>query len=146
LQASWNKYGENNFKFEIINTVETRDEATEQENIWITSFRSINKCFNLTMAGNVTDKSDITRKKLSNAHKGNKFRLGLKHTQESKRKMSISGGWNPIYLEHPEHGIVLVSVLAEFCRKYNLDPSTVSKLARKIGSYKSYHNWKLKEQ
>ena len=51
LQHSWNKYGENNFVFEIIESCNS-DSLDNLETYWINHYNSMNKGFNLDSGGN----------------------------------------------------------------------------------------------
>jgi len=105
LQNAWNKYREQNFKFEIIEIIKP-DLLTENELKW---FKKTNCCnpeygFNIgknpdrTMLGRLHSKE--SRLKMSNAHKGkiftdehrkniSKIRFGKKHSEETKQKIGI---------------------------------------------------------
>lgn len=85
LQRAYNKYGEENFKFEIIEECE-EDSLTEREQYWIDYYNGINSIdnYNFRDAGNKGKLSDITKQKLS------ELNLGKKHTEETKQKISLS--------------------------------------------------------
>ena len=102
MQKAWNKYGEKNFKFEIIEKI-NNNSTIEKENFWIEKFNTRNNKygFNIVKPGDPpflgrshTKESKIKignqiwtderRKKIGAAHRGSK------HTQETKFKMSIS--------------------------------------------------------
>jgi group I intron endonuclease len=71
LQSSWNKYGESNFEFQIVQTVDDLNLLAKTETYWIRFFDSANKNkgYNLVPTGfNM---------------------LGYKHTEESKSKMRM---------------------------------------------------------
>lgn len=78
-----NKYGRANFSYEIINIVETQEEADILETFWISEVR------NLLGADMVYNKSDG----------GDASMRGKKHTAETKAKMSEArkGSGNPNY-------------------------------------------------
>ena len=46
LQASWNKYGETNFSFSILEEVESKAHIVERENFWITFYKSNSNGYN----------------------------------------------------------------------------------------------------
>jgi group I intron endonuclease len=83
LQRSWNKYGKQNFKFEIIFLCSIQD-LNETEIRFIREYKSTNRKFgyNIEEGGNRHNQSEETKLKLSRAH------TGKKATQETKRKMS----------------------------------------------------------
>jgi len=104
LQSAWNKYGEENFKFEKIEDC-TINLLDEKEKYWCDLYESFknNNGYNLTVPigygrYNITDSG---RKALSKAHKGkiiskelrdriSKGNLGKKLSDETKMKMSIA--------------------------------------------------------
>jgi group I intron endonuclease len=84
LQKSWNKYGSNNFTFEIIDKANSFEEILEKEKFWINLYKTIDRKFgyNLTDGGRAPVFSKETIKKLSN------FQKGRKKSEEHKRKIS----------------------------------------------------------
>ena len=109
LQNAWNKYGKENFKFEVIEEC-SMDLLDKQEIYWISEYNS--NCYNLTKGGDgvveplpeVIDKMrnsliayyqdnpvpEETRKKLSIAGKGRIV------SEETKRRISeTEKGWQP---------------------------------------------------
>ena len=97
LQNAWNKYGEENFKFEIIEECE-EDKLTEREQYWIDYYGGINDIinYNLRDADMRGHLSEETKMKMSEYWKGRTFSI------ETKRKMSenhadVSGKNNPMY-------------------------------------------------
>lgn len=66
LQSAWDKYGEENFKFEIIEQCLT-NEVDEREQFWISKYDSYHNGYNLDLGGNGT--------------------RGYKHTDEELNKM-----------------------------------------------------------
>lgn len=71
LQTSWNKYGEENFKFEILEII-TSDLLQEKEEYYIKFFNSSNRFFGYNKRINCATN------------------LGIKHSEETKKKLSIS--------------------------------------------------------
>lgn len=84
LQKAWNKYGSQNFIFEIIDKSDSLKEILEKEKFWINFYKTVDRKFgyNLTYGGETTVFSDETIKKLS------KIQKGRKKTEEHKRKLS----------------------------------------------------------
>jgi len=95
LQYSWNKYGESNFIFEIIETC-SPEELFFKEGYWINEFKSLNKNFgyNVEIVDATLGKkicSDETKDKISKSLKGRvPWNVGIKASQESREKMSKS--------------------------------------------------------
>ena len=94
LQNAWNKYGQDSFLFEIIDT-DSEDKLDDLEVYYIDFYNSASQehGYNKTLGGDGSIPTEETRQKLSIAHKG---RLG---TEESRRKQSLklSGENNPMY-------------------------------------------------
>lgn len=122
LQNAWNKYGAENFKFEIIEECE-ESELNEREIYWIDYYGGCNSNnnYNLMAGGNCGGSPSIeTRQKLSIKNKGQKrsqefskrlreVNLGKHHSEETKKKIGLGGlgriPWNknkPITEEHKQ--------------------------------------------
>ena len=97
LQEDWNIYGENKFKFIIIQECE-RDELELLEELYIKEYNTYEKGYNYTKGGNgsVGWKPSIeTKQKIGESRKGvycgeNSPMYGKKHSEESKKKISES--------------------------------------------------------
>ena len=98
LQKSWNKYGENNFLFNIIEEC-SKEQLVEKEIFYIKFFDTQNKGYNMTKGGDGTlgrILSDETKIKISNSNKGKII------SDKTKKRMSenhydCSGKNNPWY-------------------------------------------------
>lgn len=71
LQNSWNKYGEENFSFAIMEVVSNIDDLLIREQHWLDETNSYNRCVGYNIAKNA--KAPMT---------------GLKHSNEAKEKIS----------------------------------------------------------
>lgn len=85
LQSSYNKYGKDNFKFEIIELI-SKDSLLERETFWISFMNANNTNYGynkrLIVNSNLGIKlSEETRKKLSQSH------LGHKRSDEANKKI-----------------------------------------------------------
>jgi group I intron endonuclease len=104
LQNSWNKYGENNFKFYILKIL-PNNEIDEMEKYYIKKLKSkYPNGYNMTDGGDGTvgrKMSSETRNKISIGNTGKKYsqelklklslaHKGIKFTEEHKRKISLS--------------------------------------------------------
>lgn len=93
LQFAWVKYGAESFRFEVLEYCE-RDRRVEREQYYINLYNSAEVGYNiLPTAGSSFGRkmSEEARKKMSLAKKGKpSLRRGKTHSEESKRKMSIS--------------------------------------------------------
>lgn len=114
LQSSWNKYGESSFTFEIVEQFdsEMNFDLSNLERYWIKQHDSMNpeNGYNLTEGGEgscgykhsdiakekmskyatVREVSTETRKKFRQRMLGKKIALGLKHSEETKNKISAT--------------------------------------------------------
>lgn len=95
LQHSWNKYGENNFAFKIIEQCSV-DSLDKKEVEYISFYNTCDKSFgyNIECGGNALKKlSEETKKKISSRLRGRKF------SDDHKRKLSesLTGKNNPMY-------------------------------------------------
>jgi group I intron endonuclease len=104
LQNAWNKFGEENFKFIILETVKVLSHLLAVEQVFLDYYKSYEKEFGYNYcktAGSPLGMklSKEHRRKLSEANKGKKHseetkekiriaHIGKKHTDESKEKMS----------------------------------------------------------
>lgn len=94
LQNAWNKYGEKNFVFEIIEEIEDKNTLIEKEQCWLDKTR----CYNRDVGYNIRTRaesnlgrvvSEETKEKLSNALKGRKaWNKGVPLSKKTKSKLS----------------------------------------------------------
>lgn len=94
LQNSFNKYGEENFTFTVLQLCETREELNYFETYWWEHFVKMvgkNNVYNLAHTGDAKNTSEETRKKNSLSHKGKTpLNKGKKASQETIEKLRIS--------------------------------------------------------
>jgi group I intron endonuclease len=103
LQNAYNKYGVDMFVFRPCEYPEDTsvENLTAREQYWIDQFDAMNprRGFNMMEAGSAGRPSEETRRKMSEAHKGEKhteerkaksaaFHRGRKRSEETKRKIS----------------------------------------------------------
>lgn len=155
------KYGAENFTVEQIDIAADVDELNMKEKYWIRHYNSmIPNGYNSTDGGDNFVVSETVRKKMSEKRKGvpgrklygeeNPF-YGKKHSEETRRKLSEhakkrTGSKNPFYghalteTQRAAHCKKVVCVetgevfesMVDACKKYSVDPSTMSKVLRKI--------------
>lgn len=98
LQRAWNKYGEEHFYFEILESCsEEMLDDVETKYIDFYDSRNINKGYNIEPGGNKNKHlADETKRKIGDANRGRS------HSEEAKRKMSESrtGENNGMYGKH----------------------------------------------
>jgi len=104
LQHAWNKYGESNFTFEILEILNDINSLSEKEQFWLDK----TQCYNSNFGYNVGVKaihamlgrkhSDISKKKMIEKLIGNKYNLGNSASEEAKINMSKA----QLGRKHPE--------------------------------------------
>lgn len=106
LQASWNKYGEKAFVFEVLEYVENREDLLAKEQVFLDWLPVTNPLYgynNDPVAGSPKKRkcSEATKKKLSLAQQGRFFSietrqrisaglLGRKHSEATKKKIGLA--------------------------------------------------------
>lgn len=86
LQYSWNKHGEDAFKFEIVERVDSNEELFDAENRWLAEHHGKPHCYNISRCADNPNRgstlSEQHRARISASNKGNKSALGYKRTPE----------------------------------------------------------------
>lgn len=85
LQRSFNKYNEENFIFEILEYVEDRERLLEREQYWIDKYKPYINGYNLRIIAESNALIKIPRDVII---RRSQKRMGKKHSEESKQKMS----------------------------------------------------------
>lgn len=106
LQRAWDKYGEDRFKFEVIEEFTSPQDMHDAENRWLAEHYGQPHCYNTgTRAGAAffgRTHSDSAKAAVSAAHKGKKMRLGQKNSPEHRQKISAAMKGKPKSPEHAE--------------------------------------------
>lgn len=130
LQKSWDKYGEDNFKFVILEEI-NKDKLIKHEQFWIEISNCCDDCkgYNLRPTANNQlnyKHSEETKLKIANTKRGKKWSVesriklsktntGRKHSDETKQKLSLA-------LKGHTHTIITRAKISENQRKYNKYP------------------------
>lgn len=85
LQAAWNKYGEEAFVFEVLETVPEGDNQLKAEDVWLSQHVGRRDCYNINTGAEAP-------------------RLGIPHSEETKRKTSASRTGKAAGSEHYRYG------------------------------------------
>lgn len=137
LQNAWNKYGEQNFVFEIAEIVNDRSRVLEREQEWLDACLGSDQieCYNLSpVAGS---------------------QLGYRHTEEARRKISAAGAGRkmkfstiiarlrsrgiPSYrFRDPDGYVHEFDYLPDFCRKHGLSRIGMSHVWSGIQQHHQY--------
>ncbi len=171
LQKSWNKYGEDNFKFYVVEFCNI-DKLDEREIYYIGLYQTLNrnKGYNLVSGGTFGKKcSKETCTKISQALKGHKVSLrsrikisehhadvsgknngmyGRNHTDEAKKKISESrkGKISPRRNRNNVYCIELEKTFndaTEAARELNLNSSAILKCCRGERKTCGGYHWKF---
>ena len=89
LQNAWNKYGEDNFEYVVLESVEDSSLLDELEIKYIDYYKKNNLSYNMLLGGGGRRgfrMSENTKKLI--AEKNRQHMLGTKHSEETKKKMS----------------------------------------------------------
>ena len=86
LQNSYNKYGEQNFIFEVIEFTENKNKLLEIEQYWINILNVIEKGYNIQPKAGKVCITDEIRKKMSGKIPWNKGKTGI-YSEETLQKM-----------------------------------------------------------
>lgn len=144
LQNSWNKYGENNFEFEVIEEIQDKNKLIEREQYWIDQYdfekELYNQCpiANSSLGYKHTEESII---KMSKAKKGKNNRLYGK-TRTEKTKQAISDGRNDkkSVVQIDKHTNLIINKyisISDASRKTKICQSNISSvcLKKRVGKY-----------
>ena len=100
LQRAFNKYGSDNFVFEIVEIVDNSEELNELEIFYIDKYRELNICYNMLGGGGGRrgySMKESTKEKIG--AKNREHMLGRKHSEETKMKMTLARTNQP-YTRH----------------------------------------------
>jgi group I intron endonuclease len=96
LQNAWNKHGENNFKFVVLEEFDYRQDATSKEQLILNEHVGKDHCYNVSRSAHGNGKtrkkghSEETKRKIGKANTGK--RLGIKDSDEARKNKSIATG------------------------------------------------------
>lgn len=88
LQNSWNKYGEDNFTFSMLEEVLDVNQLNEREIYWIEYYRNNSEVYNIQDGGQNINSPIVSQEKRKEIGRKNRERLlGTKLSEETKEKM-----------------------------------------------------------
>lgn len=91
LQNSYNKHGIENFKIYILEQCNTKEELLDREKFYIDLFNAVDNGYNNNYDPRNPASNNIKRvNSLATKEKRRKSRLGIKHTEEAKKRMRFS--------------------------------------------------------
>lgn len=93
LQRAWDKYGEENFEFEVLQVCDSNDDLNALEQEYIRMCKALGNCYNIAdggEGGHLLGKhmSEETKRKIGEKNRENM--LGKKASDETRAKMSVS--------------------------------------------------------
>ena len=133
LQKDWDKCGEENFKFEVLQKVEDTSELNQLEIEYIKKFKDAGLSYNIQDGGDTSylqgkHMSEETKRKIGEKNRVNM--LGRKFSDETRKKMSESqkrryDGWTD--QERAEYG----KKIAEYASGYQWSDDAREKFSRR---------------
>jgi group I intron endonuclease len=144
LQNAWNKYGKENFKFEIIKIIMDNTQLLSEEQIFLDKLTPYNKSVGYNLAINASSPmrgkkhtKEAIKKQIINQSGENHWNYGNHLYKEHKEKISISlGGLSieqeKILIEECENRNLQIK---EICKKYNIAKTTIYRIFKR-------HNFK----
>lgn len=143
-----NKYNFNNFIWEIL---EETNNLEDREKYYIKLYNSTNNLlgYNLTLGGEGSKGrvlSEETKNKISNANKGYKKRLGIKHTEKSKLQISNSKKdlcSLPIIKQEAIIKLYSTGAYSIRCiaRNYNVSPLCINRIIKNGKPFTNYYRY-----
>lgn len=92
LQRAWSKYGEDCFKFEVVQIVEDPEALLDAEDAWLAEHHGNAHCYNVSRnpwaLWTGLRHAAAAKKKVSKAQKGKQHRLGHKNSPEHRQRIS----------------------------------------------------------
>lgn len=134
LQRAWDKYGQDDFEFAIIDECNS-DDMLEREQFWIDTVRPSFNMYPVAGSPLGIKRTDEARKNMSNAHLGK--------THSSEHKINLANSLKKTYTVISPFGeIFVVHGLKHFCSENGLSSTKMSAVAN--GKRKSHKGWKCK--
>lgn len=131
LQNAFNKYGEQNFVFEILerviidstlNIVEKRDILVPYEQKWIDFYRSNDMTFGYNKSPSAGSTAGLKQSAEHIAKRVAKIR-GYRFTEQSRDRLSKAKSTQKYVLTYPDGHSEIISNLTKFSRELGLTPS-----------------------
>lgn len=142
LQNAWNKYGESNFQFIIVEECSREDLLVREQHYLTVIPRQLLYNFCLTAGSRIGHTpSPETRRKISESMKGKQNCLGKTQTEATrlKRSDSVSKTMSKPFCVMKDGVIYEGLNINAFCREHKLLPGTFcNMLAGRIKSYKGF--------
>lgn len=144
LQAAWNKYGEECFKFEVVASVEDRDELLAVEQVWLDEHAGKTHCYNWAadasapMRGKKHTSEAVAKMLLKHVPKGEEhYRFGRPLDEEIRKKIGDAQRGVPkasgrTMSEQGRANIAAAAKRGEECHFYGKRPANADDLQKAI--------------
>jgi len=146
LQNAWIKYGQENFKFELIDECDVKDLLTREHDYLSMAKTGQDMYYNPNYSAicppNPSGRkfSDATKLKLSILRKGkNNPRFGKTHSITTKQKMSEVRSKEYVLLS-PTNQVIFIKNMSKFCEEHGLNEGGMHGVCK--GRYIHYKGWR----
>lgn len=122
LQRAWNKYGDNNFAFLIVESSIPNDKLLSIEQIHLDRAREErDKCYNMGFIAGRIEMTESTRRKISESHKGKKnYNFGKPRLEETKQKIREKNKlWRPSEIQRKKQSDAVMGNKNHFFGKHH---------------------------
>lgn len=139
LQSAWNKYGEQNFIFNIIEEGLTKEEMFEKETFYINKFNALNRKFGYNICKETRNRKgckmpESAKKAIGDFWRGKKFsKKRIKNLRESATKRQ---GKAILVFNKEMEFICEYKSISETARKLNVSIASISKQCSSEGGYR----------
>jgi group I intron endonuclease len=147
LQNAWNKYGEVNFKFVLVNECLIDSLLIKEQEYLDIAKKFCNNYYNFNFISSKPPSpkgrvlSEYTKRKLSILRSGkNNPQFGKSPTEITKNKMSKSHSKINYRFVNPNNIVITITNLKKFCKDNNLNEGGMYGVQK--GRYKQYKGWK----
>lgn len=126
LQRSWDKYGEASFEFVVLEPVTDKDDLIPREQYWIDLLNVVDDGFNYAaIAGSLLGFkfSEAARAKMSASLMGNQNAKGVKHTEQTRAKITAG-------LIGRRHSEETKKKMSDFNKGKVFSPETLAKMSQ----------------
>jgi group I intron endonuclease len=150
FQRAINKYGWDNFIWEVVCECESRDNLNEMEKYYINFYDSFNNGYNLTTGGDSYIMSDETKQNISKnyamssklpevRYKISKTLMGHEVRLDSRKRISKSLHTKErkegYIIYHPNGDIEITECIYTFCGRYQLNTTLMDRVAKGTQSH-----------
>jgi len=152
LQNAWNKYGEENFKFEIIEECLNNNELKPREQYWMDYYKSYNKDVGYNIRGKADNShgysdSEELRKLKSERMKGkNNHMFNKTHTDEAKRIIALNTMKKVYQLDMDGNLLNIFESSVEASEKLGLCAENIRASRQEVNATYSGYIWLGEEQ